>query len=171
MFLDRAAKLVRDGSSYKNLVGRVSGVLGRNLNEDVMQTLIDPLNKQTKAQLLLDGASNASIKLLQRWPDLTTKLYGCLNRPLPSNLRKAVWKMCLANPIVRQEYLDKALRNKRETVSAHDAAISPGLLIFRAVAEPRNSGFSAKSRVIHKNTGNTAKFARNPTKYMSVQHI
>ena len=123
MFLDRAGRLVRDGSSYKNLVGRVSGVLDRNLNEDVTETLIDPLNKQTKAQLLLDGASNASIKLLQRWPDLRTKLYACLNRPLPGNLRKAVWKMCLANPMVRQEYLEKALRNKRETVSAHDAAI------------------------------------------------
>ena len=46
-----------------------------------------------------------------------------------------------------------------------------GLLIFRAVAEPRNSGKSAKSREIHKNTKNTAKFGRNLIKYMSVQHI
>ena len=46
-----------------------------------------------------------------------------------------------------------------------------GLLIFRAVAEPRNSGKSAKSRKIHKNTQNTAKFGRNLIKYMSVQHI
>ena len=36
-----------------------------------------------------------------------------------------------------------------------------GLLIFRAVAEPRNSGKAAKSRDIHKNTQNTAKFGRN----------
>ena len=36
-----------------------------------------------------------------------------------------------------------------------------GLLIFCAVAEPRNSGKSAKSRGIHKNTKNTAKFGRN----------
>ena len=46
-----------------------------------------------------------------------------------------------------------------------------GLLKFRAVAEPRNSGIFAKSREIDKNTWNTAKFARNSTKYMSVQHI
>lgn len=123
MFLDRAAKLVRNGSSYQKLVGRVSGVLDRNLNEEVTQTLIDPSNKRTKTQLLLEGASTASIKLLQRWPDLRSKLYACLNRPLPENLRKAVWKMFLANPIVRQEYLEKALRNKRDTVSAQDAAI------------------------------------------------
>ena len=46
-----------------------------------------------------------------------------------------------------------------------------GLLIFRAVAEPRISSKSAKSREIHKNTRNPAKFARNLTKYMSPQHI
>ena len=47
----------------------------------------------------------------------------------------------------------------------------PGLLIFRAVAEPRISSKSAKSREIHKNTRNPAKFARNLTKYMSEKHI
>ena len=46
-----------------------------------------------------------------------------------------------------------------------------GLLKFRAVAEPRNSGISAKSCEIDKNTQNTAKFATNSTKNMSGQHI
>ena len=46
-----------------------------------------------------------------------------------------------------------------------------GLLIFRTVTEPRNSGKSMKSREIHKNTQNTAKFGRNLIKYMSVQHF
>ena len=41
-------------------------------------------------------------------------------------------------------------------------AVKPhtGLLIFRTVAEPPNSGKSAKSRKIHKNTQNTAKFGK-----------
>ena len=47
----------------------------------------------------------------------------------------------------------------------------PGLLIFRAVAEPQNSGKFAKSREIHKNMQNTAKFSRNLIKYMSVEQI
>ena len=46
-----------------------------------------------------------------------------------------------------------------------------GLLIFRAVADPRNSGVSAKSREIPKKTRNTAKSARNISKYMSAKHI
>ncbi|XP_073256892.1 uncharacterized protein [Porites lutea] len=139
MFLDRAAKLVRDGSSYRNLTGKVSRVLDQNLNEEVTQKVVDPSNKQTKTELLLQEASSASIQLLQRWPALRTKLFACLNRPLPKDLRKAIWKMFLANPIVRQEYLEKALRNKQETISAHDTAISQKCHAFLSLesASPR----------------------------------
>ena len=49
--------------------------------------------------------------------------------------------------------------------------ISAWLLIFRAVAEPWISGKPAKSREIHNNVRNTAKFARNLIKYLSIQHI
>ncbi|XP_029194236.2 uncharacterized protein LOC114960135 [Acropora millepora] len=135
LFLDRAARLVRDGSSYKNLVQRVSGILDRNLNEDVVQTIFDPSNKYTKTQLLLEGASEATIKLLQRWPDLRTKMYTCLNRPLPNRLRKAMWKMCLADPIVRQRFLERALSNKRDTGSAQDAIIGQKCQAFLSSEE------------------------------------
>ena len=53
----------------------------------------------------------------------------------------------------------------------NDAYIISGLLIFRAVVEPRISSKSAKSCEIHKKTRNPAKFARNLAKYMSAQHI
>ena len=46
-----------------------------------------------------------------------------------------------------------------------------GLLIFRAVADPRNSSISAKSRKIPQKTRNTAKSTRNISKYMSAKHI
>ena len=46
-----------------------------------------------------------------------------------------------------------------------------GILIFCVVAKPQNSGKSAKSREIHKNTKNTVKFGRNLIKHMSVKHI
>lgn len=46
-----------------------------------------------------------------------------------------------------------------------------GLLMFRAVTEPRNSGKSVKPRAIHKNTQNIVKFTRSFVKYMSIQHI
>ena len=57
-------------------------------------------------------------------------------------------------------------------LSAHFYVLGrSGLLIFHAVAEPRNSGKSGKSREIHKNVKNTAKFGRNLIRYMSVQLI
>ena len=49
--------------------------------------------------------------------------------------------------------------------------LKTGLLIFRSVAEPRNSGKLAKSRKIHKNRLNKAKFGRSLIKYMSVQQF
>ena len=49
--------------------------------------------------------------------------------------------------------------------------LNAGLLIFRVVTEPRNGGKSTKSREVHKNTQNTAKFGRNLIKYMSVQQF
>ena len=48
---------------------------------------------------------------------------------------------------------------------------SAGLLIIRAVADPRNSGISAKSREIPQKTRNTAKSARNISKCMSAKYI
>ena len=48
--------------------------------------------------------------------------------------------------------------------------LNSGLLISRAVADPQNSGISAKSREIPKKTQNTAKSARNISKYMSAKH-
>ena len=49
--------------------------------------------------------------------------------------------------------------------------LNAGLLIFGAVAKQQNWDKSVKSREIHKNTQNTAKFGRNLIKYMSVQQF
>ena len=125
LFLDRAAKLVQDGSAHRNFVQRVSGVVDFNLNEDVVsQKLMDPANTRTKTELLLSEASATCVALLQRWPDLKSKLYTCLNRPLPCQLRKAMWKILLENRSVRLGYLKNASTNPRSCVSANDAAIT-----------------------------------------------
>ena len=49
--------------------------------------------------------------------------------------------------------------------------LKTGLLIFRAVADPRNSGISAKSREIPPKTRNTAKSAKNISKYLLAKRI
>ena len=55
-----------------------------------------------------------------------------------------------------------------DSCSVYRSIHESGLLIFRAVAEPWNSG---KSHEIHKNPQNTTKFSTNLIIYMSVQHI
>ena len=48
--------------------------------------------------------------------------------------------------------------------------LETGLLIFRAVADPQNSGISAKSHEIPKKTRNTAKYREIRQKYFQI-HI
>ena len=66
---------------------------------------------------------------------------------------------------------NKITVNAGERVQCILQILLSGLLIFRAVADPRNSGISAKSREIPKKTRNTAKSARNISDYMSAKHI
>ena len=78
-------------------------------------------------------------------------------------------KLYVFNSISKAEYVVKSgkLYNYIRLIKR----VYTGLLIFRAVAEPRISSKSAKSREIHKNTRNPAKFARNLPKYMSALRI
>ena len=59
-----------------------------------------------------------------------------------------------------QEFLQEQVVTREDILLDGQTTLSTVLLslIFRAVAEPRNSG---KSREIHKNTQNTAKFGKN----------
>ena len=57
-----------------------------------------------------------------------------------------------------------------ELKSCGQRALFTGVRALGMVTELRNSGKSVKSRKIHKNTKNTAKFCRNLIKYTSVQH-
>ena len=61
-------------------------------------------------------------------------------------------------------YVNGSVSISKDETSELPLHNSAGLLIFRAVAEPRISTKSAKSREIHQNTRNPAKFARNLTK-------
>ena len=78
------------------------------------------------------------------------------------SLRGGGWGFPLATMNVAPWYFHRKREEKKNQT---------GLLIFRAVADSRNSGISAKSRKIPQKTRNTAKSARNISKYMSAKHI
>lgn len=104
LFLDRAAKLVKESLRHKNLVATTSAKLDQHLSESIMDKLMDPLNSKTKTELVLESACDACSVLLQKWPDMRTKLFTCFNRPLTSKLRKLMWKMLLVNPKLREDF-------------------------------------------------------------------
>ena len=79
--------------------------------------------------------------------------------------------VCLRSWLEILDLSDSDLEARKYTFKLTNFIIQPGLLIFRAVADPRNSGISAKFREIPKKTRNTAKSAGNISKYMSAKHI
>ena len=101
----------------------------------------------------------------------------CFCVHLPLTIRSLSWwiiylhacTIFVHRPIIRRTIVDYC--SLLRFVPNRWFVSSTGLLIFRAVAEPRISTRSAKSREIHQNTRNPAKFARNLTKYMSAQYI
>ena len=101
----------------------------------------------------------------------------CFCVHLPLTIRSLSWwiiylhacTVFVHRPIIRRTIVDYC--SLLRFVPNRWFVSSTGLLIFRAVAEPRISTRSAKSREIHQNTRNPAKFARNLTKYMSAQYI
>ena len=112
---------------------------------------------------------------------LWTRLWDCntIRRVLPIhniNILVVIWRLKentqfrIVRHVVLLQKPFLVINSVHNTTSQDDIEQS-GLLIFCAVAEPQISRKSAKSREIHKNMGNPAKFARNLTFYMSAQHI
>lgn len=149
LFLDRASKLVRSSLRHSNLVARVSAILDQQINDGIMEELMNPSNKKPKTQLVLDSASDACANLLQKWPDLRSKLLTCLNRPLPLKLRKVIWEMFLVNPKIRDEYLNRKL-NSSKSSNTVESSIEQRCEAFLA-SEPSFQGLSPlhASVVIH----------------------
>ena len=83
---------------------------------------------------------------------LTTKI------TLVSTLQLPNWLVMLKRPLSPRDHFNHE----------HEALDYTGLLIFRVVADLQNSSISAKSCKIPKKTRNTAKSARNISKYVRV---
>ena len=150
LFLDRASKLVRNSLRHNNLVATVSAILDQQINEGIMEELMNPSNKKPKTELVMDSACDACVDLLQKWPDLRSKLLTCLNRPLPSKLRKVIWEMFLVNPKIRDDYLDRKLKSSQNTNNTIESSIEQRCEAFLA-SEQSFHGLSTdhKSLVIH----------------------
>ena len=85
-------------------------------------------------------------------------LHKMFKKKFLSKSKKFLEVSCCSNAKQWQRNVQKSLLHMQSCF-----LLITGLLIFRPVAEPRNSGKPAKSREIHKNTQNITKFGKNLT--------
>lgn len=85
------------GTSYNNMMKKVSVVMDQSLNEEVSRQLLEESPMDTKSDLIIESAEEGTLSLLKKWPDMKEKLQVCLNQPLPTQLRQVAWRLYLSD--------------------------------------------------------------------------
>ncbi|XP_048751885.1 uncharacterized protein LOC125663636 isoform X2 [Ostrea edulis] len=124
LFMQRATKALEGGTSYNNLMKKVSLFMDQSLNEEVSRQLLEDSPIDTKSDLIIENAEEGTLSLLKKWPEMKEKLHVCLNQPLPPPLRQLAWRLHLSNTKVRKQYVDLLNTNPRAAISQYDYEIS-----------------------------------------------
>lgn len=124
LFMQRATKALEGGTSYNNMMKKVSVVMDQSLNEEVSRQLLEESPMDTKSDLIIESAEEGTLSLLKKWPDMKEKLQVCLNQPLPTQLRQVAWRLYLSDTKVRKKYIDLLNTNPRAAISQYDYEIS-----------------------------------------------
>ncbi|XP_061196252.1 uncharacterized protein LOC133204520 [Saccostrea echinata] len=124
LFMERATKALEGGTSYNNLMKKVSLLMDQSLNEEVSRQLLEDSPIDTKSDLIIENAEEGALSLLKKWPEMKEKLHVCLNQPLPPPLRQLAWRLYLSNTKVRKQYVDLLNTNPRAAISQYDYEIS-----------------------------------------------
>ncbi|XP_039612484.1 uncharacterized protein LOC120531285 [Polypterus senegalus] len=140
LFLERAAKTIRRGNAYKEMMSLIRSSLesqlcayvGKQLEEGSSGISSNSVYFQTHVR-------EGMIYLLQKWPDMKNKLHIMFNHPLPSEIRRTVWKLFLTNTKTRMEYLTRVSANKAKSVIERDIATKcKALLTSEETLRPLN---------------------------------
>lgn len=84
------------GGSYARISARVSEIIAEHIHLN-RKYHVDTMTTPEWASLQTQ-ANAGLLHLLQKWPDLKSKLYRCFNIQLPQSLRRLVWSLYLENP-------------------------------------------------------------------------
>ncbi|XP_041096744.1 uncharacterized protein LOC121308425 isoform X2 [Polyodon spathula] len=112
LFLERAAKAIRRGNAYKEVVLQISSCLEDQLSSCVAIEMQESGSVSTKSDRFQSHVRDGMVNLLQKWPDMKYKLHALFNHPLPSEIRKVAWRLFLSNTKARMEYLTRVSTNK-----------------------------------------------------------
>ncbi|PIK60041.1 hypothetical protein BSL78_03039 [Apostichopus japonicus] len=119
--LQNALQSVHQGGSYARISARVSEIIAEHIHLN-RKYHVDTMTTPEWASLQTQ-ANAGLLHLLQKWPDLKSKLYRCFNIQLPQSLRRLVWSLYLENPQVKTKYLEKFRQNPESTMSLLDLEI------------------------------------------------
>ncbi|MGH0190044.1 UNVERIFIED_CONTAM: hypothetical protein FKN15_041479, partial [Acipenser sinensis] len=112
LFLERAAKAIRRGNAYKEVVLQISSCLEDQLSSCVAIEMQESGSVSTKSDRFQSHVRDGMVNLLQKWPDMKYKLHALFNHPLSSEIRKVAWRLFLSNTKARMEYLTRVSTNK-----------------------------------------------------------
>ncbi|XP_032901482.1 uncharacterized protein LOC116988735 isoform X2 [Amblyraja radiata] len=105
LFVDRAAKAVNGGSIYRALVSRINSALEEQFGKRLSYKMHESKSMRTRTEAFGSRIQDGVVSLLQKWPDMKSKLHILFNHSLPPDLRKLTWNLYLSNTKVRMEYL------------------------------------------------------------------
>ncbi|KAJ6657298.1 hypothetical protein lerEdw1_002665 [Lerista edwardsae] len=119
--LQKAAKAIQGGDSYKALMSQVSSCLEEQIYVQIAQEMQGGEGVKNKMALLLRHLKDGAVTILEQRPDLKEQLRCLFNQPLPADLRSLTWRLYLSNAKARLQYLSQRTMNK--TTSLKDREI------------------------------------------------
>ncbi|KAM8976089.1 LOW QUALITY PROTEIN: uncharacterized protein RCH25_025400 [Pelodytes ibericus] len=114
--LEKAAKALNAGDIYTKLSAHISSCLEDNLYNYAARELQDSDIPKNQSDLVVKHIQDGVITILEKRPELKTKLHVLFNQPLPVSLRTLTWRLQLSNTKARMDYLTQQSMNKARSV-------------------------------------------------------
>ncbi|XP_038056407.1 uncharacterized protein LOC119728290 [Patiria miniata] len=148
LFLERAAKAIKEGDVFQNFNLAASDALDKHLSNHANQRLLTTSPLETKSELVLDQAREGALGLLKSWPGNKAKLRRFFNQALPDRLRQIAWRLYLRSPKVRSLYLEQLKADPSSVMSILDLEViqTSEALLMR---EPTFQELSNNTDILH----------------------
>ncbi|XP_078080693.1 uncharacterized protein LOC144501160 isoform X2 [Mustelus asterias] len=106
LLVERAANIIHTANAHRVLMNRINSSLEEQIGYHLTGKTL-----QTQSEPLLSHVQDGVVTLLQKWPDMKSKLHVLFNHPLPPDLRKIAWSLYLSNKKARLEYISSLSRS------------------------------------------------------------
>ncbi|XP_051891409.1 uncharacterized protein LOC127581248 [Pristis pectinata] len=130
LFVDRAAKAINGGNVYRALVNRINSALEEQIGRHLIGKIQESKPMKTRSEAFQSHIEDGVMYLLQKWPDMKSKLRILFNHSLPPDLRKFTWNLYLSNTKVRTEYLSWLSLNVAESSSDKEIYLKCETLLY-----------------------------------------